>query len=364
VGLVTVALFVVGLVLLGGGAELLVRGASRLAAAAGVSPLVVGLTVVAFGTSAPELAVAVQAALTGTAGANLVVGNVVGSNIFNVLVILGLSALITPLAVVQQLVRVDVPVMIGVSVVTLVLALDGQISRIEGVLLFAGIVLYLVNAGIQGRKARRLLASSTPPEEAAAAERPGSPWRNLVLVVAGLAMLVLGARWLVAAAIEIARAMGLSELVIGLTIVAAGTSLPEVAASVAASLKGERDLAVGNAIGSCLFNILAVLGLAALVAPEGIAVARSALHFDIPVMIAVAFACLPVFFTGCVISRWEGLLFLGYYAAYTAFVLLDAAEHAAMEPFATIMLIFVVPLTLLALGVSLARHMQNRRQLA
>jgi cation:H+ antiporter len=361
VGLVTVALFVVGLVLLGGGAELLVRGASRLAAAAGVSPLVVGLTVVAFGTSAPELAVAVQAALTGTAGANLVVGNVVGSNIFNVLVILGLSALITPLAVVQQLVRVDVPVMIGVSVLTLVLALDGQISRIEGVLLFAGIVLYLVNAGIQGRKARRLLASSEPPEEAAA-EQPGSPWRNLVLVVAGLAMLVLGARWLVAAAIEIARAMGLSELVIGLTIVAVGTSLPEVAASVAASLKGERDLAVGNAIGSCLFNILAVLGLAALVAPEGIAVARSALHFDIPVMIAVAFACLPVFFTGCVISRWEGLLFLLYYAAYTAFLLLDAAEHAAMEPFATIMLIFVVPLTLLALGVSLARHVQNRRQ--
>jgi cation:H+ antiporter len=363
VNLVTVGLFVLGLVLLGGGAELLVRGASRLAAAAGVSPLVVGLTVVAFGTSAPELAVAVQAALTGTAGANLVVGNVVGSNIFNVLVLLGLSALITPLAVVQQLVRVDVPVMIGVSVLTLVLALDGRISRIEGVLLFAGIVLYLVNAGIQGRKARRLLASSEPPEEAAA-EQPGSPWRNLVLVVAGLAMLVLGARWLVAAAIEIARALGLSELVIGLTIVAVGTSLPEVAASVAASLKGERDLAVGNAIGSCLFNILAVLGLAALVAPEGIAVARSALHFDIPVMIAVAFACLPVFFTGCVISRWEGLLFLGYYAAYTAFVLLDAAEHAAMEPFATIMLIFVVPLTLLALGVSLARHMQNRRQLA
>jgi cation:H+ antiporter len=361
VDVTVVGLFVVGLVLLGGGAELLVRGASRLAAAVGISPLVVGLTVVAFGTSAPELAVAVQAALTGDAGANLVVGNVVGSNIFNVLVILGLSAIITPLAVVQQLVRVDVPVMIGVSVLALVLALDGRISRVEGVLLVGGIVIYLVNAGIQGRRGRRLGSAGAPPEN----DAPGAgrrTWRNLLFVIAGLAMLVLGARWLVAAAIEIARAAGLSELIIGLTIVAAGTSLPEVAASVAASLKGERDLAVGNAIGSCLFNLLAVMGLAALVAPGGITVAQSALRFDMPVMIAVAAACLPVFVTRCVISRWEGLLFLGYYVAYTGFLLLDAAEHDAMEAFGGVMLVFVVPLTVMGLTVSLARHVRRTAQ--
>jgi cation:H+ antiporter len=363
VGLVVVLMLVAGLVLLGGGAELLVRGASRLAAAAGVSPLVVGLTVVAFGTSAPELAVAVQAAFTGDAGANLVVGNVVGSNIFNVLVLLGLSALIAPLTVVGQLVRVDVPLVIAASVLALVLALDGRVNRLDGVLLFAGILVYLVHAGVQGRRARRVARPVEAVEAAAPAER-SRPWRNLALVVVGLAMLVLGARWLVAAAIELARAVGLSELVIGLTVVAVGTSLPEVAASLAATLKGERDLAVGNAVGSCLFNILAVMGLAALVAPDGIAVAPSALHFDIPVMIAVTVACLPVFVTGCVISRSEGVLFVGYYAAYTAFLVLDASEHAAIDAFSNVMLLFVVPLTVVGLTVSLGRHMRRRTRQA
>jgi cation:H+ antiporter len=358
VELMTILLFVLGLALLGAGADVLVRGASRLATAAGVSPLVVGLTIVAFGTSAPELAVAVQAALTGDAGANLVVGNVVGSNIFNVLVILGLSAIITPLTVVQQLVRVDVPVMAGVSVLMLVLALDGRITTAEGTLLFGGIVVYLIYAGIQGRREGKA-AIAASDETVIRANPGGSVWLNLAYVAAGLVLLVLGSRWLVAGAIDIARTLGLSELIIGLTIVAAGTSLPEVAASVAASLKGERDLAVGNVVGSCLFNILAVLGLAALVAPGGIAVATSALHFDIPVMIAVAFACLPIFLTGCAIARWEGLLFLGYYVAYTAFLVLQAAEHDAVETFGAVMLVFVLPLTALWLTVSLGWHLRR-----
>jgi cation:H+ antiporter len=358
VDLMAILLFVAGLALLATGAEVLVRGASRLATAAGISPLVVGLTVVAFGTSAPELAVAVQSALTGDAGANLVVGNVVGSNIFNVLVVLGISAIITPLTVLQQLVRVDVPVMIGVSVLMLLLALDGRISTMEGGVLFGGIVLYLIHAGIQGRKeGKSALPSSDEPSLRGA--RRNSLVLNLVYVVAGLVMLVLGARWLVAGAIDIARALGLSELIIGLTIVAAGTSLPEVAASVAASLKGERDLAVGNVVGSCLFNILAVLGLAALVAPGGVAVATSALHFDVPVMIAVAFVCLPIFFTGCVIARWEGLLFLGYYIVYTAFIVLQAAEHDAVDTFGFLMLVFVLPLTAMTLTVSVGYHMRR-----
>jgi K+-dependent Na+/Ca+ exchanger-like protein len=232
----TIVLFIAGLVALVGGAELLVRGASRIASALGISPLVVGLTVVAFGTSSPELAVSVGAAFNGQA--DIAVGNVVGSNIFNVLFILGLSALIAPLVVAQQLIRLDVPLMIGCSLLLLVFALDGTVGRAEGALLFAGIVAY---TGFLVWQSRRETDPAVVAEYAEA--YPASAARRWLLdgglIVIGLGLLVVGADWLVGAAVTFARQLGVSELVIGLTVVAAGTSLPEVAASVVAALKGE-----------------------------------------------------------------------------------------------------------------------------
>ena len=319
-------MFIIGLVALIVGAELLVHGAARLAVGFGISPLVVGLTVVAFGTSSPELAVSVGAALSGQA--DIALGNVIGSNIFNVLFILGVSALIGALVVAQQLVRLDVPLMIGVSFLLLLLGLDGRIGRLDGLLLFAGIVVYTVFAVYQSRK-------ESKPVEAEYDHEYGQDgrmglWRvlrNVGLVIVGLLLLVVGARWLVDGAVSIARALELSELVIGLTIVAVGTSLPEVATSVIASLRGERDIAVGNIVGSNLFNIMAVLGLSAAVGAERRGRAgRRRCSFDIPFMIAVAVACLPIFFTGNRIARWEGALFLAYYVAYTIYVILDAAD--------------------------------------
>jgi cation:H+ antiporter len=354
-------LFVVGLVLLVVGAEVLVRGAAKLAAAVGISPLVIGLTVVAFGTSAPELAVSVQSSLSGPGGADIAIGNVVGSNIANVLLILGLSALVAPLVVSQQLVRVDVPILIGASLLMLVMALDGLISTLDGVLLFAGVIGYTAFAVVQGRKEGKAVQEEYAAEYGDKPKGARALLLNLALIVAGLVMLVLGANWLVDGAVSIARAFGVSELIIGLTIVAVGTSLPEAATSVMASIKGERDIAVGNVVGSGIFNILSVLGLAAVVVPVGINVAPSAVAFDIPVMTAVAVACLPIFFTGYTIARWEGLLFLGYYVAYTAYLILAAAEHDALSTFGAVMLWFVVPLTVITLLVTVSRDLKARR---
>ena len=354
----TLLLFIFGGAFLIAGAELLVRGASRLAIAAGISPLVVGLTVVAFGTSAPELAVTVGAAHAGQA--DVAVGNVVGSNIFNVLFILGVSALIAPLVVAQQLVRLDVPIMIGTSLLVLGLAFDGTISRLDGLLLAAGIVVYTV---FLIRQSRRESAGVREEYEGAfgGEERRRSAWPlNLVLIGGGLALLVVGAGWLVDAAVTTATALGVSELVIGLTIVAAGTSLPEVATSILATVRGERDIAVGNVVGSNIFNLLAVLGFGSILAPGGIPVSPGVLAFDLPVMIGVALATLPIFFTDYTIARWEGLAFLGFYVAYTLYLILMAADHEALGPFSTAMLYFVLPLTVLTLAVLSVRAMRQK----
>jgi cation:H+ antiporter len=354
----TVLLFVTGGVLLIVGAELLVRGASRLAVRAGISPLVVGLTVVAFGTSSPELAVTVGSAYLGDA--DVALGNVIGSNIFNVLLILGISALIAPLVVAQQLIRLDVPLMIGVSVLALVLSLDGRVGRADGLLLFAGVIAYTVFLVRQSRRESKGVRAEY--EEAFGdGRRRGAAWVIEVAQVAvGLALLVVGAGWLVEAAVATATAMGVSGLVIGLTIVAAGTSLPEVATSVLATLRGERDIAVGNVVGSNIFNILSVLGLGSVVAPGGIPVPPGALTFDFPIMIAVAIATLPVFFTGYTIARWEGAVFLAYYVAYTVYLVLDATEHDALNEFGAAMTWFVLPLTALTLALTLHRAMRPR----
>lgn len=353
--LLTLVFFVLGLVALIVGAELLVRGASNLAAAAGVSALVIGLTVVAFGTSAPELAVSVASAYEGEA--EIAIGNVVGSNIANVLLILGLSALVARLVVSAQLVRLDVPLMIGASILTYVFALDGRIGRLDGVVLFAGIVIYTVFLIRKSRAEQRTSAAAQDHEPA-----PGSAGlvKNVALVLAGLVLLVIGSNWLVDGAIEIALAVGLSETVIGLTLVAVGTSLPELATSVLASIRGQRDIAVGNVVGSNLFNLLSVLGLSSIVAPDGIPVPSSVLAFDLPVMLAVAIACLPIFFTRNLLARWEGTLFLGYYVAYTAYLLLAAKSHAALPAFSQAMLLFVLPLTAITVLVLAYRGWRRR----
>ncbi len=359
--LVTLVLFVIGLGLLIAGAELLVRGASRLAAAVGISPLIIGLTVVSFGTSSPELAVSTQSALAGQA--DIALGNVVGSNIFNVLFILGISALIVPLTVAQQLVRLDVPLMIGVSVVMLLLGLDGRIDRLDGVILFVGIIAYIAFAIWQSRKENNAEVQAEYTEEYGAKNSRGETQVliNIGLVVIGLALLVVGSNWLVSGAVSIAQFFGISELIIGLTIIAAGTSLPEVAASIIAALKGERDIAVGNVVGSNIFNILAILGLTSAIAPSGVSVPPAAITFDIPVMIAVAVACLPIFFTGYTIARWEGALFLGYYIAYTLYLILDATGHDALPAFSNVMLLFVLPLTAVTLAVLGVRALRSNQ---
>jgi cation:H+ antiporter len=348
--MITALTLLAGLALLIVGAEMLVKGASRVAAGFGISPLVIGLTVVAFGTSSPEMAISVSSAWKGEA--DIAVGNVVGSNIFNVLFILGLSALITPLVVSKQLVKLDVPLMIGVSVLAFLLSMDGRIAFWEGAILFVGVIGYTILAIRMGK------ASGETGEAVEGADRTGM---NLGLIAVGLVLLVLGSQWLVSAAITIATAMGVSELVIGLTIVAAGTSMPEVATSVTAAIRGQRDIAVGNVVGSNIFNILAVLGLTAMVAPGGLPVSQAALNFDYPVMMAVAVACLPIFFVGYTIQRWEGALFLGYYVAYTVYLVFAATEHEALPVFSQAMMWFVVPLTVITLLIVLARELKARR---
>jgi cation:H+ antiporter len=346
-------LFVLGLLTLVAGAEAMVRGASRLASSLGVSPLVVGLTVVAFGTSAPEMAVSIGAVLDGKP--DLAIGNVLGSNIANVLLILGISAIIAPLLVAEQIIRQEVPIMIGASALMVVMALDGAIARGEAALLAALIVGYTVFLVRQSRRA------STGIQDEFAAQIPHSQWDRhwtvqVALVVVGLTMLVLGANWLVEAAVAVARAFGVSDLVIGLTIVAVGTSMPEIATSIIAALRGQRDIAVGNVVGSNVFNIFACIGASGLVASGALPVSDAARNFDLWVMLAVAFACLPILITGREIARWEGAVFLGYYAAYTAYLVLAAQRHDSLPAFSSAMLSYVMPLTVITLVVSIVRH--------
>jgi len=311
--------------------------------------------VVAFGTSAPEMAVSVQSAWSGQV--DIALGNVVGSNIFNVLFILGLSALIVPLVVHQQIIRQEVPVMIGASLLLWAMAADGGISRWEGLLLASLVLGYTIIIIRQSR--RETAAVKAEHEEAFDGGAKGwdAHWGvQILLILTGLALLVLGANWLVDAAVAFAKHLGVSELVIGLTIVAAGTSLPEVATSILAAIRGERDIAVGNVVGSNIFNILAVLGISASVAPGDLAVAPSMLAFDIPVMVAVAVACLPILFTGNLIARWEGALFLALYVAYTLYLILHATGHDALQGYSAVMSAFVLPLLAVTLIILAVRH--------
>lgn len=341
----SILFLVIGLILLTVGSEVLVRGASRLAITFGISPLVVGLTVVAFGTSAPELFVSLLSAIQGQS--DIAIGNVVGSNICNILFILGLCAVITPLNVNQQLVRIDVPLMIAVSVVFLLMALDRIISRFEGLLLFLGLVGYVYFSIVASRKESKKIQEQYSSEFGT--ERSSKPQRDWIMVGAGLLLLTIGAKMMVDSAVFIARSLGFSELVIGLTVVALGTSLPEVATSLMAAIKKERDIAVGNIIGSNIYNILCILGLTSIVMP--IPVNSAALTFDIPIMVAAAAVCLPIFFRELKIARWEGAFLFFYYLAYTTYLVLAAGKHSALPVYSNAMLFFVIPLSVVTMAV-------------
>lgn len=309
----SLAFIVLSLFLLTAGAEGLVRGSASLALKAGLTPLLVGLTVVAFGTSSPELVVSLKAGLLGQG--DLAVGNVVGSNIFNIGIILGITALVCPVAVKMQIVKLDAPVMVGVSVLLVLLLLDGHLSRMEGLFLVVGLVAYTV---FNIRLARKETSSSLSPEYTASECKPSAHWAwDVGFILGGLALLVLGSDLLVENCIKVARAFGVSEAVIGLTIVAAGTSMPELATSVVAAIRKEPDIAIGNIVGSNIFNILGILGVASLVTPLTV---RDIQFSDYFVMVGIALLLIPVLWSGLRVRRLEGLLLLLCYGGYLYFL--------------------------------------------
>lgn len=308
-------LFALGLAGLYLGAEWMVRGAARLARSLGISALVVGLTVVAFGTSAPELIVTTVAALRGQPG--VAVGNVIGSNIANVGLILGIAGLISPLRAEMRLLRQEVPVMVASSLLLVLLALDFEFSRLDGLLCLLGFVGYIVLVLRTARDEPATVEARYHQFETAGTLEPSGESRtwDIVLLVSGLAALAAGANLLVAAAVFIARELGVPDVTIGLTVVAIGTSLPELATSVVAAVRREADIALGNIIGSNIFNVLAILGVASVTRP--LAVDPTLFRFELPVMVGLGLV-LPVFiWTRLTLARLEGGILLASYIAFT-----------------------------------------------
>ncbi len=309
---------IAGIIFLYFGAEWLVKGSSRLALAMGIPSLIVGLTVVAFGTSAPEMVVSVSSGLKGIGG--IAIGNVVGSNIFNIAVILGIAAIISPLKVNIQVLRIDAPIMMAATLIVCLVLLDGTLSRMEGAFLFAGIICYVVFSIYFGRKNNNnenndvLIPSK--------AKNPGKDWLSMLLnaafIFGGLILLVAGSKLFVKGAVDIAHILNISETIIGLTIVSAGTSLPELATSVLAAFRREEDIAIGNVIGSNIFNIFAILGFTGLLTPitfSGIGIV------DMLVLIGTAVLILPVMRSGFRINRAEGVFLLLTYCGYLTYLI-------------------------------------------
>ncbi|TWT65110.1 calcium/sodium antiporter [Allorhodopirellula solitaria] len=326
--LFAVGQLVVGSLLLLIGGEGVVRGASRLAILAKLSPLFVGLTVVSLGTSAPEMAVSVATAMQGQA--DITIGNVVGSNLFNMLMIVGLSAIVAALPVERQITYFDAPVMVAVCIAMGVVGYDGSIDRFDGIALLVAMVVYFaISYRLGKRKTSEDIeefvddVAGEPLAAPSWARSAAAVLLQLLILSLGVGALVLGCEWFVAGSVTFARYFGLSEAVIGLTIVSVGTSLPELVTSVAATLKGERGIAIGNAVGSTILNILAVLGVAATVSPVSLHVAPSLEFFDIPVMIGAAVLTWAVLRTHQVVTRVEGFVMVGLYCAYIAYLLIE-----------------------------------------
>lgn len=361
-----VAEFTGGLLALLLAGHLVVRAASALGARLGLSPMVIGLTIIAAGTSAPELAVVGQAIAVDDT--ELAVGSIIGSNIANVLLVLGIASLLGAIHVTSRVVRIDIPVMIAASALFLLFALDGTLGRVDGVILFGGLVLF-VTWTLQATRRRPnrgdVEASTRAVGGGTTVAPPAGPSlaRVTVELVGGIAVLAVAARFVVSGAEEIARSLGVPELIVGLTIVALGTSAPEIVTTLVAAFQGRRDLAVGNAVGSNIFNILLVLGVAGMLSPSGISVSEDALQLDLPILLAAAIACLPIVAWDYTLNRWEGAIFVSYYAAYLVFLVLDATGHRAKDPFALIMLGFVLPLTIITAATVVLRKRRQRAAL-
>lgn len=310
--LINSVLFVAGLAGLYYGAEWLVKGSARLARRHGVNPLVVGLTIVAFGSSAPELVVGIVASIERQSA--VVVGNVVGSNILNIALILGITAVIRPLRTEMRLLSREGPLMVGVTIIVAVMMLDGGLSRADGALLLAGFIAYLVFVLRAAREEPKSVLLEYELAEQEGRERSTNR-RDAVFIALGLVGLVTGAQLLLTSAIFFARILGMSEAIIGITVVAIGTSLPELATSAVAAARSESDIALGNVVGSNLFNLLSILSVASLIRP--IPVDPALLEFEIPAMILFSIMLIPLAWQGKVLGRWSGGLFLVGYVAFT-----------------------------------------------
>ncbi|WP_291474446.1 calcium/sodium antiporter [Corynebacterium sp.] len=326
-------LLILGFAVLVVGGELLVRGATAVSVRMGISPMVVGLTVVAIGSSLPELAVGIDAALRGSTG--LVTGNIVGTNIVNLLLILGISAAMRPIRSGRQTMRLDLPAVVIVAALLLLLSLGGSLGRTSGVLLlvvgviYTGLILWYVR-----QQARRPEPAAAPDnvveagtDAAAAADTAGRPgWlsilRDIAYLVVGIGTVILGADWLVTGAIDIASELGVSDTLIGLTVVAIGTSAPELVTSVVATMRGHASMAVGNLIGSSVYNIVFILGLTVVISPDAIPVESVVLQVDMPVMLGVSLLVATMFRTGRRVTRREGLLLVLSYLVYLSYLVM------------------------------------------
>jgi len=344
----TILFFVLGLVGLIVGAELFLKAVDHFGLKWGVSPLIMGLTVVAFATGAPELAISVKAALSGSA--DLVLGNIIGSNIANILLILGITAVISPLNITRRVVKIDVPIVIAASAAVYFMALDGGLSALDGVILLGGLLAYSFFTFSQIKKS----TGDGDVEEVFQYEKSIDElekgfyfyFKNVGLLLVGLGLIVLGSNWMVDSAVTIALILGLSELVIGLTIVSIGTSLPEIATSLSAARKGKADIAVANVMGSNLYNMLLTLGLTLVIAPGVLAVSDDAIKLDLPFMVAVSITCIPIFIAGFNLTRMDGSLFLFYYTTYMTYLVLSALGSPSVAYIQSVMMFVVIPATI------------------
>lgn len=317
-------LFLIGLVVLIVGAELVVRGASRLALSLGVSPLILGLTVVSVATSAPELAVGITATIEGAPA--IAVANIAGTNVVNILFILGLAAVMRPVPIHRRILKLELPVMVGAAALMLALSLDGVLTTLEGIVLVVAGAVYtfvVVRTSRRERRASQREFAEMYGEDGARTEPigRGRAWYSAMLAV-GIGLSLYGADLLVSGAVDIARALNVSNAIIGLTIVAIGTSAPELATAIVGTLRNERDVAVGNLIGSSVYNICFILGMTTVIIPGDLPVDRQLLMFDIPLMAAVAVLCVPVFVSGRHVSRLEGAAFVAMYGVYLGSLIL------------------------------------------
>jgi len=308
-----------GLVALVIGAEVLVRAGTGVASWLGIRPMMIGLTVVSLGTSVPELAVGIDAARSGSPG--LAVGNIVGTNLVNLLLILGLSAVLVPIAFDRATLRFDLPAMTAAALLLYLLSIDGVLTRLDGAILLLGGLAYTLGVVRVGRRETAEEAEGVTADVTATADRH-RPVRHVLLLLVAIGVVVVGAELLVNGAVSSARSLGVSDVIIGLTIVAIGTSAPELVTTIVSTVRGDRDLAVGNLIGSSIYNIGAVLGLTVLVAPHGVPVPDDVLAADLVLLVVVTAAAVPVFLSGARINRIEGGVFVATYIVYLAWLLL------------------------------------------